>query len=177
MTTQILDKTDSATESTKPTTPAKQKAADTPARKDKGPSKLGVAWRRLRPATSSDGLPVLIWAAFYRSVVLIADYLLGLGVAIVVIPMIAAWLHRESGVAAGQLTMSGTIAMWMAPLLFVVLILAAGVIAVMRAMWRWSSRRIQHVRDVRAEASGSTSTGSTTPTTRPSKKNNRKRSK
>lgn len=152
MTTQTLDKTDAPIEDEvrETTDPAAKKP--TKEKKERRPSRLGGALRRLAPEKSSDGLPVVIWAVFFRSVVLIADYLLALSTAMVLIPMLGAWLHQQSGAAGGQLTMAGTIAMWIAPLAFLVIVLAAGEIAAMRAMWGWSTRRIQAVRDARAEA-------------------------
>lgn len=177
MTIQTLDTTGSATEpearveaaTAVPVekAPAKPKAGG-------GPSKLAGALRRLVPGKGSGGSPVLIWAVFFRSVVLIADYVLASMTAMVVIPMLGAWLHRQSGAASGDLTMAGTVAMWIAPLLFVVLLLAAAEIAAMRGMWRWSTRRIQAVRDARTPAL--TPATAAPRTTRPSKKTNRKRS-
>ena len=111
-------------------------------------SVLRKAWRQLTPKRSGDGLPIVLWAGFFRLVVLIADYLLAFVTATVVIPMFAA--------ASGQLTMAGMIAMWLTPLLFLVAILAAGEIAAMRALWRWSTRKIQRIRDRRADESEAT---------------------
>lgn len=171
MTTQTLYKTDGTTEAEdirEVATPASKKVAN-----ERKPSKLAGVLRRLAPEKSSDGFPVLIGAVFFRLVVLIADYLLALGTAMVLIPMLGAWLHQQSGAVYGDLTMAGTIAMWIAPLLFLVLVLAAGEIAVMRAMWRWASRRIQSIRDAR-----SGDTVSQAPRTNSQSKNaNRKRSK
>ncbi|MFF1880295.1 hypothetical protein ACFVVC_02335 [Pseudarthrobacter sp. NPDC058196] len=179
MTIQTLEKTGSATEVDEARVEAGTAATTTgkAAAKPKtgpGSSKLAGALRRLTPGKGSGGSPVLIRAVFFRSVVLIADYVLASMTAMVVIPMLGAWLHRQSGAASGDLTMAGTVAMWVAPLLFVVLLLAAAEIAAMRGMWRWSTRRIQSVRDART---GTQTTVSATPrTTRPSKKTNRKRS-
>lgn len=133
---------------------ATKKAATKKAAKEKEehqPSRLAATLGRLAPEKSLDGPPILIWVVFFRSVVLVADYLLALTTAAVIIPMLGAWLHRQSGVAGGDLTMAGTIALWIAPLLFLVLVLAAGEIAAMGSMWRWSSRRIQAIRAIRAD--------------------------
>lgn len=172
MTTQILDKTDGMTEAEDVrdlTTPASKKAAA----KERKPAKLAGVLRRLAPEKSSDGFPVLIWAVFFRLVVLIADYLLVLSTAIVLIPMLGAWLHQQSGAVYGDLNMAGTIAMWISPLLFLVLVLAAGEIAVMRAMWFWASRRIQSIRDAR----GGDAVAKAPRINSQSKNANRKRSK
>lgn len=170
MTTQTLDKKNGTTEAEdvrEVATPASKKAA-----KEHKPSKLAGVLRGLTPEKSSAGFPVLIWTVFFRLVVLIADYLLVLSTAIALIPMLGAWLHQQSGDVYGDLTMAGTIAMWIAPLLFLVLVLAAAEIAVMRAMWRWASRRIQSIRDARAGDAVVT-----TPRTNSQNKNaNRKRS-
>ncbi|MDT8913570.1 hypothetical protein [Amycolatopsis sp. PS_44_ISF1] len=92
-------------------------------------------------------VPVVLWAMVLRLVVLIADYLLAFVTATVVVPMFAAWLHQQSGAAAGNLTAAGAFAMWLTPLLFLVAILAAGEIAAMRALWHWSTRSIKKTRD------------------------------
>jgi len=159
MTIQTLDKTGSATEHEARVEAATavpvEKAAAKP-KPGRGPSKLAGALRRLAPGKGSGGSPVLIWAVFFRSVVLIADYVLASMTAMVVIPMLGAWLHRQSGAASGDLTM------------------AAAEIAAMRGMWRWSTRRIRAVRDARTPALAPAT--SATRTTRPSKKTNRKRS-
>lgn len=177
MTIQTLDKTGSATEHEAQVEAATavpvEKAAAKP-KPGRGPSKLAGALRRLAPGKGSGGSPVLIWAVFFRSVVLIADYVLASMTAMVVIPMLGAWLHRQSGTASGDLTMAGTVAMWIAPLLFVVLLLAAAEIAAMRGMWRWSTRRIRAVRDARTPALAPAT--SAPRTTHPIKKTNRKRS-
>ncbi|UJW28866.1 hypothetical protein L3Q67_26890 [Saccharothrix sp. AJ9571] len=99
-------------------------------------------------------------AVFFRSVTIVTDFLLVFITAMVVIPTLGAWLHQQSGAAQGSLTMAGTIAMWLTPLCFLVIILAAGEIAVMRALWRWGTRRIQKIRDPRAgEADTATTSG------------------
>ena len=177
MTIQTLDKTGSATEHearVEAATAVPVEKAPAKPKAGRGPSKLAGALRRLAPGKGSGGSPVLIWAVFFRSVVLIADYVLASMTAMVVIPMLGAWLHRQSGAVSGDLTMAGTVAMWIAPLLFVVLLLAAAEIAAMRGMWRWSTRRIQAVRDARTPALAPATAAPRT--TRPSKKTNRKRS-
>jgi hypothetical protein len=184
MTSQTLD---TASE-TEPNDDADETASTaTTTTKADGAAQLSVlrrAWRQLTPKRSRDGLPIVLWAGFFRLVVLIADYLLAFVTATVVIPTFAAWLHRQSGAASGQLTMAGMIAMWLTPLLFLVAILAAGEIAAMRALWRWSTRKIQRIRDRRADESEATvssalSARSRIPASRAerhSPKSNRKRS-
>ncbi|MEU6263732.1 hypothetical protein [Saccharopolyspora shandongensis] len=185
MTTQTLDQRDETKridDVDEAAAPAKKPAATKVVKKreEKRSSKLGKAWGRLSPRKSGDGLPVVIWAGFFRLVVLIADYLLVFVTATVAIPMLGAWLHRQSGASQGLLTTAGSVAMWLMPLLFLVLILAAGEIAVMRAMWRWSTQRIQRVRAGRAGESETKATPQRSPVLQAdhqSKKNNRKRSK
>jgi hypothetical protein len=82
-------------------------------------------------------------------VVLFADYVLAMLTAVVVIPMLGAWMHTESGASRGGLSGDGTIAMWLVPLLFLVAMLTAGEIVLMRGMWRWGTRRIEAIRDRR----------------------------
>lgn len=81
--------------------------------------------------------------ALYRSVVLMADYVLVMTTATSLIPIVGAWLHQQSGAGQGKLTEAGTIAMWVVPFVFVAAVITAGEIAMMRGMWRWATRRIQ----------------------------------
>jgi hypothetical protein len=170
MTIQTLDRNESAmaTEEAATRLPGQKAGKQKGAR---APSSPAAALRRVASAKVSEGLPIMIWVGFYRTVVLLADYLLSATTAMVVIPLLAVWLHQQSGAASGDLTPAGTIAMWIAPLLFAVLILAAGEIAAMRAMWRWSSRRAQAVRDARVTVRSQSVVPAKTRST------NRKRSK
>ncbi|QXV57379.1 hypothetical protein CVV72_10385 [Amycolatopsis sp. TNS106] len=109
---------------------------------------------RGRRIPRSHGGPVLVTALilFYRGITLVADFLLACITATVVIPTLAAWLHQQSGAPRGSLTMTGAIALWIMPLFFLVVILAAGEIAAMRALWHWGTRKIHKVRVGRAAA-------------------------
>lgn len=104
---------------------------------------------RLAARTRANGLPIAVWIVVLRGIVLVADYALALVTAVGLIPTLGVWLHRESGAAQGSLTGAGTIAMWVLPLVFLVALLTAGELALMRSMWRWSGRRIQKIRDSR----------------------------
>ncbi|MFB7917086.1 hypothetical protein [Streptomyces sp. NPDC056061] len=176
MTTQALDGTDqtiSSEETGAATTPVRKPITAKPAEKNgRHPSQQRRPWQRLSPKKRGDGLPVVIWTVFFRSIVLIADYLLAFTTAMVVIPMLGVWLHQQSGASQGELTGAGTIAMWLTPLFFLVALLAVGEIAVMRAMWRWGTRGIRKIRDGRADDSRPAA-----QTHHQGKKNNRKRSK
>ncbi|MFE4834443.1 hypothetical protein ACFRAU_07155 [Arthrobacter sp. NPDC056691] len=116
------------------------------------------AWRNLRAALQrltpvrggQAGIGLAVWTGFFRAVVLFADYVLAMLTAIVVIPMLGAWMHTESGASRGGLSGDGTVAMWLVPLLFLVALLAAGEIVLMRAMWRWGTQRIEAIRNARA---------------------------
>ncbi|MFF8914182.1 hypothetical protein ACF08M_12860 [Streptomyces sp. NPDC015032] len=163
MSTQTLEKT----ETTAPTSTA---ATAKPAAEKKD-SKLRAIWRALAPKEEAGRLSVVVWAGFFRAIVLLADYLLAFITAMVVIPLLGAWLHQQSGAAKGMLSTDGTIAMWLMPLLFLVALLAAGEIVVMRAMWRWATRtiaKIRHARDAAPEPTARITNQS---------RNNRKRSK
>ena len=103
------------------------------------------------------GFPLVLWSGFFRAVVLAADYLLAFVTAVVVVPSLGAWLHAQSGVSQSALTGAGTIAMWLMPFLFLVALLAAGEIAFMRGMWRWSTRMTERIRDARGEGNAATS--------------------
>lgn len=129
---------------------------------------------RLAAGKRPDGLPVLFWAVFFRSVVLIADYLLASSTATVLIPLLGAWLHQRSGLGGGQLSVAGTIAMWIAPFAFLVLVLAVGEIAAMRAMWGWATRRIQNIENTREarDNGGATAQATGALTSRPNPQTN-----
>lgn len=87
----------------------------------------------------------IAFAALLHGLVLVVDWIMAFVTATGVIPTLAAYLHRESGASRGQLTVDGTIALWAAPLLFLVLVLAAGELVLMRGMWRWAARRVQRI--------------------------------
>ena len=91
--------------------------------------------------------------------------------------LLGAWLHQRSGASRGALSADGSIAMWLMPLLFLVALLAAGEIVVMRGMWRWATRMIAKIRDARGEATGADVTPKSTTRTTNQSKTNRKRSK
>lgn len=115
---------------------------------------------------------------FFRGLVLLADYIMAIVTAIVIIPLLGAWLHQQAGVAQVDLVGAGGIAMWLVPFLFLVVLIIAGELAVMRSMWRWASDRLNTIpetssADGRGTAGGSASRAGTN---RSSKKNS-KRSK
>ncbi|WP_284982431.1 hypothetical protein [Arthrobacter sp. efr-133-TYG-118] len=95
------------------------------------------------------GLPVVVWAIVIRAATLVVDYLLVMVTAVCIIPMIGLYLHQASGAAQNELTTSGTVALWIVPLLFVVTLLAVAEIALMRWLWRAGSRRIASIREHR----------------------------
>ncbi|MFH7596032.1 hypothetical protein WDV06_13140 [Streptomyces racemochromogenes] len=174
MSTQALEKT----ETTVPTSTASA-ARKTTAKPEKEPTaaKPRTGWRRLAPRNQAGGFSVVVWAGFFRAVVLLADYLLACITAVVIIPLLGAWLHRQSGASRVALSADGTIAMWLMPLLFLVALLVAGEIVVMRGMWRWATRMIAKIQDARAEATGTDVTPEATTRTPNQSRTNRKRSK
>lgn len=174
MTNQTLDKTvetDTTAETAGPGMKTKSERLSVlrRARVSLAPKKEAQGRRRGR------GVPVPVWTVFLRGLVLIADYLLAFVTATTLVPTLGAWLHQQSGAASGNLTMAGTVAMWLVPLLFLVSILAAGELVVMRGMWRWSTRTIQKIRDGRAvqAAPEPETVRPAARTNRPSKKNKR----
>ncbi|MFD0269372.1 hypothetical protein ACFVGY_22810 [Streptomyces sp. NPDC127106] len=174
MSTQALEKT----ETTVPTSTASA-ARKTTAKPEKEPkaSKPRTGWRRLAPGNQAGGFSVVVWAGFFRAVVLLADYLLACITAVVVIPLLGAWLHQQSGASRVALSGDGTIAMWLMPLLFLVALLAAGEIVVMRGMWRWATRMIAKIQDARGEVTEADVTPESTTRTTNQSRTNRKRSK
>ncbi|NEA20727.1 hypothetical protein [Streptomyces halstedii] len=139
-------------------------------------SRLRTGWRHLAPKKEAGGFTVVVWAGFCRAIVLLADYLLAFVTAVVIIPLLGAWLHQQSGASRGALSADGTAAMWLMPLLFLVALLAAGEIVVMRAMWRWATRVIAKIRDARGRVTGAVVTPKSTARPTNQSKVNRKRS-
>ncbi|MEU8433317.1 hypothetical protein AB0F18_10435 [Streptomyces sp. NPDC029216] len=174
MSTQALEKT----ETTVPTSTASgaRKTTAKPEKEHKA-SKPRTGWRRLAPRNQAGRFSVVVWAGFFRAVVLLADYLLAFITAMVILPLLGAWLHQQSGASRGALSADGTIAMWLMPLLFLVVLLAAGEIVVMRGMWRWATRMIAKIQDARDEATGADVTPESTTRTTNQSRTYRKRSK
>ncbi|GLV97765.1 hypothetical protein ACIP46_15450 [Streptomyces lavendulae] len=174
MSTQALEKT----ETTVPTSTASaaRKTTAKPEKEHKA-SEPRTGWRRLAPRNQAGGFSVVVWAGAFRAVVLLADYLLACITAVVIIPLLGAWLHQQSGASRVALSADGTIAMWLAPLLFLVALLAAGEIVVMRGMWRWATRMIAKIQDAPGEATGADVTPESTTRTTNQSRTKRKRSK
>ncbi len=101
-------------------------------------------WVRIKMAT-----PVLVWAIAIRLATILIDYLLVLTTALSVIPMLGAYLHRQSGASSGDPTASGAIALWLVPFLFVVVLLAVAQVAFMRWLWRTGTARIAAIKRAR----------------------------
>ncbi|MEW1548338.1 hypothetical protein [Streptomyces tsukubensis] len=174
MSTKALEKTET-TVPTRAATTAKRTTAK--AAKEQKASKVRTGWRRLVPKKKARGFSVVVWAGFFRVIVLLADYLLAFITAVVIIPLLGAWLHQQSGTSRGAFSADGTVAMWLMPLLFLVALLAVGEIVVMRGMWRWATRMIVKVRDARGEVAGAGVTPKYTARTTNQIKANRKGSK
>ncbi|GGS80615.1 MULTISPECIES: hypothetical protein [Streptomyces] len=173
MSTQALEKT----ETTVPTSTASaaRKTTSKPEKEPKAP-KPHTGWRRLAPRNQAGGVSVVVWAGFFRAVVLLADYLLACITAVVIIPLLGAWLHQQSGASRVALSADGTIAMWLVPLLFLVALLVAGEIVVMRGMWRWATRMIAKIQNARGDVPGTHVTPESTTRTAHQSRANRKRS-
>ena len=97
---------------------------------------------RTQDAAGQRRLPTPFWGLFYRGLVVVGDWMLVLSTAFVAIPLLGAWMHQQSGAAQGQLTGAGTIAMWLVPFAFIVTVLTAAEIALMKHLWRWAGRRV-----------------------------------
>jgi hypothetical protein len=169
MSTATLDKTDltSAAATVKPTSPAK---TSIPARS------AGRLRSLLVP--SKEGVARNVKTVFFRGIVLLADYVLAIVTAMVFIPLMGAWLHQQAGLTETSLVGAAGIAMWLVPFLFLVVLLVAGELAIMRSMWRWSTVRLSALSET-STADGRGTAGGSTPragTNRSSKKNS-KRSK
>lgn len=99
-------------------------------------------------STSTSG--VAGWRFFYRTLIIFADFALAITTATTVIPMLAAWLHRQAGIEQAELTTSGTLALWGLPLVFLVALLTVAEVVMMRGMWRWATRGIEGRLQMRA---------------------------
>ncbi|MFE7117381.1 hypothetical protein ACFU99_18405 [Streptomyces sp. NPDC057654] len=174
MPTEPLEKTETTALANTAATAKKIMAKPVKEQKD---AKLRAGWRRLAPSGEAGRSSVMVWAGFLRVIVLLADYLLAFITAVVIIPLLGAWLHQQSGASRGALSADGTIAMWLMPLLFLVAVLAVGEIVVMRGMWRWATRMTVKIRDARGEAPRAGVTAKSTARTAGQGRTNRKRSK
>jgi hypothetical protein len=105
---------------------------------------FAARWGRVKMVT-----PVLVWAVAIRLATILVDYLLVVTTALSVIPMLGAYLHRQSGASLGEPTASGAVALWLVPFLFVVALLAVAQIAFMRWLWRTGSARIAGIKRAR----------------------------
>ncbi|MFD4574234.1 hypothetical protein ACFWNK_19730 [Streptomyces sp. NPDC058417] len=173
MSPQTLEKT--ATTAPTSTAAMVKKARAKPATEQKD-LKLHTGLRRLALKKETGRFSVMVWAGFFRAIVLLADCLLAFITAMVIIPLLGAWLHQQSGASRGALSADGTIAMWLMPLLFLVALLAAGEIVVMRGIWRWATRIIAKIGDARGEVTGADVTPKSTTRTTNQSRANRKRS-
>lgn len=99
------------------------------------PPKLTLPWQR--STAKPRGVARWVLRHVFAGV---ATYFLVLAMTVVVVPNLAAFLHQESGAADGALTGAGTVAMWIMPLLFVVLVLAGITLFIVRAMWKWAGK-------------------------------------
>lgn len=106
--------------------------------------RLAGAFHGLRAAT-----PVAIWAAVIRLATVLVDYALVLVTALTIIPMIGAYVHEQSGASLGELTSTGTIALWAMPFGFIVVVITVAEIAFMRWLWKVGSRRIARIKAAR----------------------------
>ncbi|MFC9756691.1 hypothetical protein [Streptomyces sp. NPDC056921] len=149
MSTPTLHKTETVIPTSTVATTKKSRMRSAKGQKE---SKFRTGWRRLAPKKEGGRFSLVVWAGLFRAVALVADCLLAFITAVVVIPLLGAWLHEQSGASQGALTAAGTIAMWLMPLLFLAALLAAGEIVLMRAMWRWATRTIAKIRDIQGDA-------------------------
>lgn len=122
-----------------------------------------------------------IAAMIVRAVVMLLDLLLVAMTAMSIIPSVAMYLHREllgPALLAGGVSPEGLLALWVMPMLFIVIMLAALEIVAIRVLWRWSMRLLQwHTARaiVHAPAPTAPSTSKSTPTRTARTAKNRKK--
>lgn len=141
MATQTLErpKEDLAEKPTK----AKVAAKGDSSRPKKTPTR--PAWLRMPKAAVPPRL--VAWSLFLRGIVLAVDYVVVTVVVTGIIPMLGVFLHRQAAAAGVQLSLEGKIAVWGMPLLAATLLITTATYVLLRALWRWSSRRIEKLRD------------------------------
>lgn len=83
--------------------------------------------------------------AVVRLATVIADYALAMATATVVVPLVGVFLYNLGG-ASTTGNASAQITFWLAPFLLLVLLLAAGDIVAMAALWRFGTRIIERSR-------------------------------
>lgn len=71
-----------------------------------------------------------------------ADILLVTTTTTTIMPMLAMFLHEQSGAAQNALSTEGLVALWIVPLVFAMAMIFAAEYAGMRWLWRAGSRRI-----------------------------------
>ncbi|MFG1858911.1 hypothetical protein ACGFJT_44250 [Actinomadura geliboluensis] len=108
------------------------------ARSAQGVQAAASWWSRLKAGT-----PVATSAAFIRVGTGLVDFVLVTVTAFGLIPMLGVYVHQQSGAARGEFSADGTIALWLVPFVFVVVMLTIAEIAFMRWLWREGSRRIR----------------------------------
>lgn len=99
MSTQTLEKTETTAPTSTAATAKKTRAKPAKEQKD---SKLRTGWRRLAPKEETGRFSVVVWAGFFRVIVFLADCLLAFITAMVIIPLLGAWLHEQSGASRGR---------------------------------------------------------------------------
>lgn len=104
-----------------------------------------------------------VGAVVVRGVIILVDYIVVMVTAMNVIPTIGVWLHQQSPVNLGQVTVDGVIALWVMPFVFVVVMIIIGELWVLRWWWRAGTWVIARFR--RHATSQITTTGDTTETT------------
>lgn len=138
------------------------------------PSRAGQIAQQLRRSTS-----VVLIVTLLRAGIVLACLLLVLMTATVLIPLLGAYFHQQSGAAAHTLTVDGTIAMWLLPLVFVIVVITCAELYFMRWLWEAGSRRIAAVKKTAAGQSqaGSQALAAQRTQNQPANKTSRRKKK
>lgn len=119
--------------------------AETGTRVSKRATKLrlpGLSWR----------IPSVVTITGIRIATLVAYYLLVMTTAVAGIPMLGVFLHEQSPLKVNaEPTAAATIALWLMPYVFAVVMVIVAEVAVMSWLWRSGTRRIA---TMRARAAG-----------------------
>lgn len=122
----------------------------------------------------SAGVPNLVKIGFIRVGVAVFDIFLVTMTAVSLIPQIGAYMHGQS-VGQNNFNLDGEIAVWLMPLVFVVIMIAVAEIALMRYLWRRGSKQIEKLTAPAVADLESDAKSQTVPASAPARRNKKRK--